>query len=1617
MIINLRAVFSSLLVLSVGFCYAQVPNISYTSPQAFTTGTAITAVNPTNTGGVVPAVAYGQVTTFAGTAGAAGKVNATGAAARFSSPGAVTVDASGNIFLIDGNNNVVRKITANGVVTTYAGTGGYGALNGPAAQATFSNMSGIAVDASDNVYIADSGNELIRKITPGGTVSTVAGKSGIYGFANGQDTTAIFNDPIGVSVDKTGNLYVMDVNNYLIRKISPTGLVSTLAGKQGVSGLTDGPDSAATFNSPRACAIDAAGNLFITDNNEVRKISTDGMVTTIAGNGYPGSADGVGRAATFNYLGAISIDGLGNLYVSDPGAYNIRKITPDVVVSTLAGTAGVTGKADGIGKAAQFGGGIYAAVGPSGNIFVTDGINNTVRKLAITGYAIDKPLPTGLTFNGPSGSISGTPVIFSPATDYTVTAYNHWGNNSAKINITVTGTLSFPLIPAQIYGVADFSPAVSTSGAITYTSSNTAVATVVSGNIHVIAIGTSTITATNGSTTLSQVLTVNTAPLTIIADNKSKNYHLANPALTITYAGFVNGDSPANFTTQPGISTPATVTTLPGSYPINVYGAADKNYKITFVAGTLTILGGSVTTTAPQLSYPAVLNYASQVAITPVLPTNTGGPVPGNAYGQITAIAGLPGQGGYIDGTGSAARFAAPNGVALDAAGNIYVADATNDVIRKITPAGVVTTFAGRGTNQLTNFVFPAGVTVDAAGNVYLTDTFNSLIKKVTPQGVVSIFAGGGNQLDGQGTQASFGFPSGITIDKSGNLFVADQGNDLIRKITPSGLVSTIAGQQYVQGSANGQGTAATFSRLNEIAVDTIGNLYITDANLVRKITTGGLVSTLAGSGAFTSVDGNGTAASFQQPWGVAAEPNGTVYVAEYNQIRKITPGGVVSTIIGALNPSGTTAQNTLHYTFLGGLTIDPSGNLLVCDIGNNFVSKVTATGYSIDKTLPAGLVFDATTGRISGTPTAALPPTFFTINAYNIGGSSTSVIKLSVSPSSVAGLSALKISKGALSPAFATATTGYAVSVPAATTSIIITPTATDTLAIIKVNGIKVKSGAAAAPIGLAFGSNTITTVVTAQDSTTSKTYTVTVTRVGSSNANLTAITPSITPLSPAFSSATTNYTLNAPNSAATMTVRPVAADPNATIRVNGLPVISGTVSQAVALNEGGTTVISILVTAQDSTTKTYSITVTRAPGADATLSNIGVSSGTLSPTFAASTTSYADTVANTSSTITITPTATDPNATIKVNGATVASGSASGPIALAVGINTITTVVTAQNGSTTKTYTLKVTRSLSADASLSNISLSAGTLSPLFAAATTAYTASVPNTTTSITLTPTVTNASATIMVNGAAVTSGSASGAIALNVGPNTITTTVTAPDGTTTRTYTVTVTRVASANANLAGINPSLTPLSPAFAPATTSYTLAVKFTDSVMTIRPISIDTGARIKVDTVAVPSGTASAPIALSVGSNTITILVAAQNGTTRKTYTVTVTRAAPPANHFVPIAAGTAISVTAPAEAPSLDDDVILVHQGLSPNGDGVNDFLAIDGIQAYPDNKLTIMSRSGQMVYEAKGYDNSTRLFDGHSNKNGQMQLPGTYFYQLDYTVKGISKHKTGYIVLKY
>jgi len=288
-----------------------------------------------------------QMALFAGNLSGPGSADGTGAEASFNSPQGIAVDASGNVYVADTYNHTIRKITSAGVVTTLAGTAGVcDSADGTGAAASFCYPSGVAVDASGNVYVADTYNSTVRKITSAGVVTTLAGTPGASTSADGTGAAANFNYLDDVAVDASGNVYVADTYNHTIRKITSAGVVTTFAGIAGVSGNSDGTGAAASFYYPIGDAVDASGNVYVADtfNNTIRTITPAGVVTTLAGSaGVTGSADGTGAAASFSRPIYVAVDASGTVYVADQNNITIRKITSAGVVTTLAGTAGVQG--------------------------------------------------------------------------------------------------------------------------------------------------------------------------------------------------------------------------------------------------------------------------------------------------------------------------------------------------------------------------------------------------------------------------------------------------------------------------------------------------------------------------------------------------------------------------------------------------------------------------------------------------------------------------------------------------------------------------------------------------------------------------------------------------------------------------------------------------------------------------------------------------------------------------------------------------------------------------------------------------------------------------------------------------------------------------------------------------------------------------------------------------------------------------------------------------------------------------------------------------------------------------------------------------------------------------
>jgi gliding motility-associated-like protein len=541
--------------------FSQAPSISYLTPQSYTVGVPIGILQPINTGGAISPI-LGPVTTLAGQTGQ-GYVNGTGTAASFRYPFGVACDATGNIFVADYDNNVIRKITPAGIVTTFAGSGAIGLVDGPATSAKFHEPTGLAIDQSGIIYVADISNNVIRKITPDGTVSTfVTSLSG----------------PTGVGVDKAGNVYIVDKNNCAIKKATPQGVVTTIAGGNS-PGYADGQGVNARFYYPQSLVLDAADNIYVADyaGNRIRKITPDGFVTTIAGNGVQASVDGLGTAASFNRPIGIALSPSGSLFVSDLDGGVIRIISPTGVVSTYPNT--------------RFANPSGLNFDHIGNLYIPEQ-SGRILKIVTSGYFIDKDLPAGLTFDNSTGKISGIPTAVSPLTTYTVTAYNGVGTSSTEINIEVTtiplkpSVITFPQLIATKSDVnTDIKPLISSTNnetPITLTSSNTAVAIITAtGQIHIVGSGTTIITA---------------------SQNGNSNY---NPATDVPQTLTIKDTQTISFTDITGKSTcdvdfPVVVTT---SNPGNTINYTSNNPSVATIStlGIIHIVGsGSTIITASQ---------------------------------------------------------------------------------------------------------------------------------------------------------------------------------------------------------------------------------------------------------------------------------------------------------------------------------------------------------------------------------------------------------------------------------------------------------------------------------------------------------------------------------------------------------------------------------------------------------------------------------------------------------------------------------------------------------------------------------------------------------------------------------------------------------------------------------------------------------------------------------------------------------------------------------------------------------------------------------------------------------------------------------------------------------
>jgi trimeric autotransporter adhesin len=670
-------------------------------------------------------IALAQQYTITTLAGGAAFTPVAALNASIGQPQRAAVDASGAVYF--SNLNSVFKIDAAGVLTRIAGNGraGFSGDGGPAAQAQLNGPQGVAVNAAGDVYIADRDNHRVREVTPDGVIATVAG-NGTAGFFGdgGAATDGQLNQPTGLAVDASGNLYIADPATHCVREVLLDGSITTVAGNggPGFSGYSGdgGAAQLADLSTPEAVAVDTAGNLYIVDtsNNDVRQVSTSVVITTVAGNqtiGYSGDG-GASISAQLNQPYDVAVDGSGNLYILQYADGRIRKVSSKGIITTVAGNGSSGFGGDGgAATSAQLSLPKGVASDAAGNLYIADSGNDRIRKVSTAG-TISTVAGSGL--------------------------FSYSGDGSPAASAQLNGPLG---------------AAVDASGNVYLADTNNHRVRVVS----------------------------STGVITTLAGNGSPGF-----------GGDGGGAAAAQLNTPSGLA-------IDGG---TLYIADTGNNRVRAVS--------------PQ--------------------------------GVITTVAGN-GSPGYSGDGGAAAnaQLYAPVGVAVDGAGNVYIAEFSNSRIRKVSPGGLITTVAGTGvaayagdggpaTSAYLNG--PSALAVDAAGNLYIADTRNHCVREVTPDGVIITAAGtgvAGYSGDGGGaTSAQLLAPAGVAVDNAGNLYITEASNR-IRKVFLDGSIRRIAGNGLVGYS--GDGGLAIGARLNgpsEIAVDNAGKLYVAEAgnNSIRLL-------------------------------------------------------------------------------------------------------------------------------------------------------------------------------------------------------------------------------------------------------------------------------------------------------------------------------------------------------------------------------------------------------------------------------------------------------------------------------------------------------------------------------------------------------------------------------------------------------------------------------------------------------------------------------------------------------------------------------------------------------------------------------------------------------------
>jgi hypothetical protein len=787
----------------------------------------------------------------------------------------VAVDGTGNIYIADTHNQRIRKVDAStGVITTVAGSGslGFNGDNGLATSASLANPYGIAVDGVGNIYIADTSNNRIRKINIStGIITTVAG-NGNFGFSgdNGPATSASLSVPYGVIVDSAGNIYIADSFNNRVRKVdASTGVITPVAGN-GTGGFSgdNGPATSASLYIPTSVSVDSAGNIYIADsnNNRIRKVNAStGIITTVAGNGTLGFSGDNGPATSASIANphGVSMDTAGNVYIADLLA--IRKVNASTgIITTVAGngTLGFSGD-NGPATSASIADPHGVSIDAIGNIYIADTYNQRIRKVnASTG------LITTVAGNGTAVGDNG------PATLSSLYFPN-------GVSIDAAG---------NIY-IAD-----TNNNRIRKVDVSTGVITTVAGN------GTQGFSGDNGAATSASLyyptgVSVDEAGNIYIADSSNNRIRKVNASTGIIMTVAGNGNHIFS-----GDNSPATSASLSGPYGVivdsagNIYIADQGNHRIRKVSAST---------------------------------------------GVITTVAGN-GTGGFggDNGPATSASLYGPKNVTIDAVGNIYIADMGNHRIRKVNAStGIITTVAGNGTlgfggdngpATLASLFQPASVSIDSAGNIYIADESNQRIRKVNAStGVITTVAGigpyGFSGDYGPATSASLWNPAGIAIDAAGNIFIADTGNNRIRKVIAGSnpLLFSVTTQAGTNGSISCNPTSVASGSSSVCTILPNAGYSVADV-LVDGTSIGAVMSYT-----FSNVQANHTISASFGPAATTITLTQTVV-----NTAGVPVAGAQVSVVG--NPS-LSAITDANGTFV-----------LPLPYGVNFAYSISATGYRV---------------------------------------------------------------------------------------------------------------------------------------------------------------------------------------------------------------------------------------------------------------------------------------------------------------------------------------------------------------------------------------------------------------------------------------------------------------------------------------------------------------------------------------------------------------------------------------------------------------------------------------------------------------------------------------------